>query len=95
MVCHASLSPEGTLLIIYPSKKHVKGKSLVRSQFASIYEFRHRKDLRDTWSLRVAGTARLSLDLVLHGQRNSLQSVLGCRASHMNRVQDCIKNMTC
>lgn len=94
MVCHASLSPEGTLLIIYPSKKHVRGKSLGRRQFASICEFRHSKDLRDTWSLRVAGSACLSLDLIFHSQRSSLQSVLGCRTSHMNR-KDCIKNMIC
>lgn len=67
----------------------------MRRQVASICDFRHSKDLRDTWSLRVADTTCLSLDLVSHAQQSSLQSVLACRASHMNRIQDCIKNMIC
>lgn len=40
----------------------------MKSQFASIYEFRHGKDLRATWSLRVVDTACLSLDLVSYSQ---------------------------
>lgn len=59
---HTGLSQRWTSLY-YPSKKSGKDTlSAMKSQFASICEFRLGKEPRDTWSLRVVGAAFLNVD---------------------------------